>query len=63
MNLKDSKLCLDCDEVFKMERKNNYKCPKCGSGSHWSIMRWAGRVKDTEVRLVEKKELSGRGKI
>ena len=54
MKLKDSKLCLDCEEIFSMKRVNNYKCPKCGSGSHWSILKWAGRIKDTEVRMKEK---------
>lgn len=60
MKLKDSNLCLDCDEVFSLERINKYKCPKCGGGSHWSLLKWAGRVVDTEVGVGEKKELSGR---
>ena len=54
MRLKDAYLCVDCDEVFTLNRASGYKCPNCGSDSYGPLQRWTGWMQDTEVERVEK---------
>ncbi len=58
MKLKDGNVCLNCDEVFVLNRSNGFKCPGCGGNSFWSLERWMGRIKDTEVKVGEKRMIS-----
>lgn len=40
MNLSNSLLCIDCDCIYQVDKKNviNPTCPRCGSGISISVM-------------------------
>ena len=54
MKINNSHVCLDCDEIFVLNRRNGYTCPGCGGGHFWSMERFVGRMVDTETKGKEK---------
>ncbi len=67
MKLTSAILCVDCEEVFKFDRANDYCCPICSSSSCIPLNNFVKSVEtdtvvkvDTEVKLEEKKALTKR---
>ena len=67
MKLTSAILCIDCEEIFKFDRANDYCCPICSSSSCIPLNSFVKSVEtdtvvkvDTEVKLEEKKALTNR---
>jgi len=46
MNLKDAKICLDCEEIFVGKA-----CPKCGGGSWQWLQAWLMPIAGKKISL------------
>ena len=61
MKLTSAILCVDCEEIFKFDRANDYCCPSCSSSSCIPLNTFVKFVEeeivtgvDTETKLEEK---------
>jgi len=48
MKIADVWVCLDCDEMFKIEAGNKV-CPACANKKIYSLNKWIGEKRDTVV--------------
>jgi anaerobic ribonucleoside-triphosphate reductase len=39
MNVKEAKICLDCEEIYDFTM-THFFCPKCGSEKSWLLVNW-----------------------
>lgn len=48
MKLKDTYICLSCEELFTNGRDG---CPSCGDVHYYSVVKWLGTIPDLEEEL------------
>ena len=61
MNIKDVKICLDCDEVFNFKEEPN-DCPNCESERVWYFLDCLDRFREI-IEIIKKGEINDTRKI